>query len=94
MITMCAHSACTRAAFRGLRYCLPHQKALDLAVGRIHYDAQRQDLLANTPSLHVTDAHEVAEQVAGEAHPPRYKLTHRGQVRECQGGLPSLGKDQ
>jgi len=95
MIPECAVSDCKKAAFTGQRYCLPHGKALAMAVGRIHYDNRRRALVENTASLHVTDAREVAEQACGEAQPPRYKLTQRGHLLvEVSGGLPSLGKAQ
>lgn len=94
MITECAVSDCKKAAFTGKRYCLPHAKALDMAVGRIHYDNRHRELVDNTPSLHVPDATEVAEQEAGWAYPPRYRLTQGWTIYELNGGLPSLGKDQ
>ena len=91
----CAVSTCTRRALRGYRYCLPHGRALSIQIGRMKDDAKRREILANTASLHVTDAHEVAEAEAGQSKPPRYKLTQRGDlIQECQGGLPSLGKAQ
>ncbi len=95
MITECAVSDCKKAAFTHTRYCLTHGKALAMAVGRVRYDNARRALLSSTPSLHVTDAKEVAEEACGEAHPPRYKLTQRGHLLvEVSGGLPSLGKGQ
>lgn len=95
MITDCAVSTCPKAAFKGMRYCLTHAKALAMAIGQMRYENRRREMLDATPSLHVTDATEVAEMVAGEAHPPKYKLTQRGEiVWEVSGGLPSLGKDQ
>jgi hypothetical protein len=59
-------------------------------------DSYYRNSRRNLPRIPDAEAHEVATAKGGprEARPPRYKLTHRGQVREVNGGLPSLGKDQ
>lgn len=68
--------------------CLPHRRML---LGQAKEHEQRMAAKAKVVDKEV---HEVAVQDAGWAYPQQYKLTHRGNVRECSGGLPSLGKDQ
>jgi hypothetical protein len=59
-----------------------------------HWEETRARLRSEETKRANQEALQVAFQVAGPARPPKYKLTHRGVIWECSGGLPSLGKDQ
>lgn len=87
MIPDCAHSECKKAAFAGSRYCLVHGKALAMALGQMRYENNRREIVEQTPSLHVSDAHEVAEKAAGVRPQRPFKQTQRGGILiEISGG--------